>query len=297
MSWLRGHKIGGLLILSALVAPFLFFSAPRIPWAKEASPLLNLGQEILYPFEYAWHSSVRFFIDNWSRYFYLVGVEKENEVLRKDLFHLQTKILDYDHQVAEVTRLRDLLSFSGSLTKKMLIAEVIGTMGHPPFQTIRIGRGNKSGVRVGMPVISSKGVVGRVLRTGYAFADIQRLGDAHFNLDVIIERNRIRGILKGLDDNRCLLQLHRRTDVRIGDTIVTSGMSGGFPKGLPVGIVVRISYEMDNISQVITMKPWVEPQGLDELMVLQQTSDDIDTISETAGDDWLNNATSLQETK
>ncbi len=178
----------------------------------------------------------------------------------------------------------------------MLVAEVVGTIGHPPFQTIRIARGNKQGVRVGMPVISAKGVVGRVLRTGRGFADVQRLGDSHFNLDVIIERNRIRGILKGLDDNRCLLQLHRRADVRIGDTIVTSGMSGGFPKGLPVGTVVRISYEMDNISQVITMKPWVEPQGLDELMVLQQTSDDIDTIAETAGADWLNDAT-VQETK
>lgn len=297
MLWLRGRKIWGILILSALVSPFFYFSTSRKPWTTEGSPFfsLSLVQEALYPFEYAWRSSVNFVTNKWSHYFFLVGLREENEVLKKKLDLLEVKLLDYKHQTAEVNRLRELLNFSVSYGKKILIAEVTGIMGHSPFQTIRVARGYKQGVRVGMPVISAKGIVGRVLRTGASFADVQRLGDAHFNMDVIIERNRIRGILKGLDDNRCLLQLHRRADVRIGDTIVTSGMSGGFPKGLPVGTVMRISYEMDNISQIVTIKPWVEPQGLDELMVLQQTSDDIDTIAETGGEEWLNDATNVQE--
>lgn len=293
MLWLRGHKIVGILILSALVSPFFFFSSPRSPWTKEkGNPLVNLAQEMIYPFEYGWRKSLNFVKDQWSHYFYLVGLQKENDSLKRQINLLETKMLDYNHQLAEVNRLRGLLSFSTTYEKKILIAEVIGTIGQAPFQTIRVARGFKQGIRVGMPVISAKGVVGRVLRSGRNFADVQRLGDAHFNMDVLIERNRIRGILKGLDDNRCLLQLHRRADVRIGDTIVSSGMSGAFPKGLPVGTVVRISYEMDNISQVITIKPWAEPQGLDELMVLQYTSDDIDTISETGGEEWLNDATS-----
>jgi rod shape-determining protein MreC len=288
MLWLRGHKILGVLLLSALVAPFLFFSSPRHPWAKEGSLILNLAQDALYPFEYGWQHSLHFVKKKWSRYFLLLGVEQENETLKKDLTLLQAKILDYNHQLAEVNRLRALLNFSSSFGKKILIAEVVGNMGTPPFQTIRIAQGHKQGVRVGMPVISAKGIVGRVLRTSSRYADVQRLGDAHFNLDVLIERNRIRGILKGLDDSTCLLQLHRRADVRIGDSIVTSGMSGPFPKGLPVGNVVRISYEMDNISQVVTIRPWVEPQGLDELMILQNTSDATDTITELGGDEWMN---------
>lgn len=297
MLWKRGRKIGGILILSALVSPFFFFSTARKPWTTEGSPFLSfsLVQDALYPFELAWRSSVNFVRETWSQYFFLVGLREENDELKKKLDLLEVRLLDYKHQTAEVIRLRELLNFSVSYGKKILIAEVIGTMGHKPFETIRMARGYKQGVRVGMPVISAKGIVGRVLRTGASYADVQRLGDAYFNMDVIIERNRIRGILKGLDDSRCLLQLHRRADVRIGDTIVTSGMSGGFPKGLPVGTVTRISYEMDNISQVVTVKPWMEPQGLDELMVLQETSDDIDTISETGGEEWLNDATNVRE--
>ncbi len=293
MLWLRGRKVWGILVLSALIAPFLFFSNPRRPWTQEKA--LSYIQELIYPFEYGWRYSVSRMKGAWVHYFYLVGLQKENESLKKDIDLLQAKLLDYKHQTAEVARLRELLNFSASFDKKILIAEVVGIMGNSPFQTIRIARGYKAGVRIGMPVISAKGIVGRVLRTGTMFADVQRLGDAHFNLDVIVERNRIRGILKGLDDSRCLLQLHRRADVRIGDTIVTSGLSGAFPKGLPVGTVVRISYEMDNISQVITIKPWAEPQGLDELMILQQTSEDIDTIFEAGGDQWLNNATASGE--
>ena len=290
MLWFRGHKFLSLLIVSALVTPFLFFSSPRSPWADEQARH-SIIHEILYPFEYTWRESINFFKTRWNRYIYLIGVEEENIVLKKNLNLLEAKILDYKHQVTEVNRLRELLNFSTIYGEKMIIAEVIGNVGSTPFQTIRIGRGSKNQVRVGMPVISAKGVVGRILRTGYKFSDVQRIGDAHFNLDVLIERNRIRGILKGLDDNNCLLQLHKRADVRIGDSIVTSGMSGAFPKGLPVGTVVRISYEMDNIAQVITIKPWVEMNGLDELMVLQSTNDAIDTISETGGEDWLLEAT------
>ena len=297
MLWLRGHKVWGLFIISALVAPFFFFSSPRKPWTKEGSPILYLAQEALYPFEYAWRYSVKFVSESWSRYFYLVGLEKKNEALQSELQTLQSKILDYNHQVSEVARLRKLLNFSTTHDKKMLIAEVIGTVGRTPFQTLRVARGYKQGIRVGMPVISSLGVVGRVLRTGRNFADVQRIGDAHFNIDILVERNRIRGILKGIDDNRCLLQLHRRADVRIGDSIISSGMSGAFPKGLPIGTVVKISYEMDNISQAITIKPWVEPQDLEEVMVLQETSDDTDTISETGGEEWLHEATQVQEAK
>ncbi|MBI2601948.1 MAG: rod shape-determining protein MreC [Deltaproteobacteria bacterium] len=245
--------------------------------------------------EAAWHTGVLFLNDTWRNYFYLVGLREENQKLQKELTLLQTKILDYDHQVNEVKRLRKLLNFATPLGKQIVLAEIVGIVGHPPFQSIRVEKGADAGVRIGMPVVSSKGVVGRVLRVNAKFSDIQRLGDSNFNLDVFIERNRIRGILKGIDNNRCLLQLHRRADVRIGDTIVSSGISGGFPQGLPVGVVVRISYEMDNVAQVVTIKPWVETQSLDEVMILQQTSDEVETLVETVGKEWLDNITKMDE--
>lgn len=287
MSWKTGRTFWIVLIISTLVSPFLFFSTKRQPWGKNTPFLLGWGQELLYPLEASWNLTLRLVNETWQNYIYLIGLREENERLKDELTLIQTKILDYDHQVNEVKRLRSLLDFSVPLGKDVLLAEIVGIVGHPPFQSIRVGKGLKAGVRLGMPVISSKGVVGRVLRVNARFADIQRLGDSNFNLDVFIERNRIRGILKGIDNNRCLLQLHRRADVRIGDTIVSSGLSGSFPQGLPVGIVVRISYEMDNVAQTVTIKPWVDSQILDEVMILQQTGSEVDTLMETVGKEYL----------
>ena len=141
-----------------------------------------------------------------------------------------------------------------------------------------------------MPVLVGSGVVGRLLRIGSTFSDVQLIGDTSFNLDVIVERNRVRGVLKGIGDNRCRLLLHRHADIRINDTVVTSGITGSFPKGLPVGRVIRISYESDDVSQIITIQPWVDNYGLEEVILLRYSDPAIETISEIGGDKWLKDA-------
>lgn len=293
MPWFRGQLIVILLVLSALISPFLFFSTDRSPWAEGKLSFLGTLQELVYPFEYAWKSSVNFISHLSSQYFFLVGVERENEVLKKENVRLQAQLLDYKYQVREVERLRNILDFSKTVEKELFIVEVVGTLGRAPFKIIRVKGGSRDGIGVGMPVVSPRGIVGKVLRTGLKYSDIQKIGDVNFNLDVLIERNRIRGILKGMDEERCILQLHRRADVRIGDTLVSSGMTGIFPKGLPVGTVVRISYEMDNISQLVTVKPWVDPESLDELVILKQTSSSMDLILDTAGKEWVDKTTQV----
>ena len=256
------------------------------PWRKTSASALVL-QEVIFPIEYAWHKLSQSISSTWSTYFNLVDAAKKNANLEHKLAILQTQIMDYDHQVQEVTRLRKLLGFSHQYKKNMMVAEVVGISTNSPFQGMRIAKGKWDQIKVGMPVIAAHGIVGRVLRTGLKFSDVQLLVDANFNLDVIIERTRVRGVLHGLADSRCRLKLHRRADIRIGDTIVTSGITGSFPKGLPIGRVMRISYESDNVSQLITIQPWVEYHGLEEVVILDHTDQEIETIKETAGKDWI----------
>jgi rod shape-determining protein MreC len=273
-------------LLVSIISPFVFFSSKMKPWETSGGVVL-FTQEILYPVTLGWHKLTHTVENTWQNYFYLVSVSEENAELKKEIFTLKTKFLDYEHQSNEATRLRKLLNFSAQYQKKLIMAEVFGQTGHFPFQTLRIFKGKKQQIKVGMPVIASDGVVGRVLRTGQNFSDVQLISDNNFHLDVLMERTRVRGILHGVAYNRCHLQLPQSADIRIGDTIVTSGVTGSFPKGLPVGIVTRISYETDNIAQVIAIKPWIEYQSLEEVMVITQVSSEIETISETAGEDWL----------
>jgi rod shape-determining protein MreC len=142
-----------------------------------------------------------------------------------------------------------------------------------------------------MPVVSSNGIVGKVIRAGFKFSDVQLIVDYDSNVDVLVQRNRIRGVLGGYANESCRLTLQRSAEVRIGDTLVTSGIVGSFPKGLPVGKVIRISFETDNVSQVITVEPWVDHRRLEEVIVLLRDDPELSRIAEAGGADWIETST------
>jgi rod shape-determining protein MreC len=159
-----------------------------------------------------------------------------------------------------------------------------------PFHSIRANRGAADGISPGFPVITPEGVVGRVLRAGRHHADIQIITDGDFALDVLLQRSRVRGVLHGYAGDRCRLQLHRQAEIRIGDTIITSGIVGSFPKGLPVGRVIGISYETDNVTQVVTVEPWVQFPRLETIAIIERGDRDIERIKSIGGPAWIDDA-------
>jgi rod shape-determining protein MreC len=74
--------------------------------------------------------------------------------------------------------------------------------------------------------------------------------------------------VEGVGRNSCLLKLSKRSDVKIGDVIITSGLVGSYPRGIPVGEVAKITYESDLISQKIVVKPTVDLGKIDFAAVL-----------------------------
>lgn len=274
-----------ILVLS-LLSPFVFLSSALRPWVSSSGALL-LAQEVIYPFEYVWDVGTRFGSGVFRHYIDLTNVSEENTRLTKEISVMKSNMLDYDEKQNEITRLRSLLGFAQHFKGTHIIAEIVGSQVYPSFKTMRISKGKLDGVRVGMPVVTAEGVVGRIIRSGQKFSDVHLLVDTNFNIDVLVQRTRIRGVLKGAD-NDTVLKLNRRVEVRIGDTLVTSGIIGGFSKGLPIGKVVRISYESDNISQAITVEPWVNFDRIEEVIVLENHDRELQKIMETAGEDWLN---------
>ncbi|MFW7379698.1 MAG: rod shape-determining protein MreC [Oligoflexus sp.] len=273
------------ILVISLISPFIFFSSGRKPWSSQGA--LNLiTQELLYPFEFAWDTSISFVANTWNHYFDLSDTAKENTRLRSEMVLLKTKLLDYDDKLQEISRLRRLLGFVQHHDSEHVVAEVIGTPANKSFQSIRISKGEWDGVKVGMPVVTAEGVVGRVIRTGKKFSDVHLLIDSNFNIDVLVQRTRVRGVLKGFETHS-VLKMNRRTEIRIGDTVITSGIVGGFSKGLPVGRVVRIAYESDNISQTVTVEPWVDFDRVEEVVILENHDPELQKIHETAGQDWL----------
>jgi rod shape-determining protein MreC len=291
LSRLRRHqkKFRNAFVLCVLLAPFVFFSSPLRPWLN-LQGIQMVGQEILYPFEYVWHEVSSGISLTWREYLAISGAAQENEALKRKLSQLEVRVMDREQWMSEALRLRQLLHISQRSEDPLLVGEVVGNHKHLlSFPTLRVDRGTADGVQPGMPVMGEKGVVGQIIRTGLHFSDIQMIEDHNFYLDVLVERTRIRGVLHGVGNGMCRLQVHRQADLRIGDTVVTSGLVGTFPKGFPIGSVMKISYETDEISQVITIAPTVDFRQLEEVMILLRPSSVLETIRETAGPSWMEN--------
>jgi rod shape-determining protein MreC len=275
------------VLVTSLASPFVFFSTSLKPWSLASHLGLVCQEFFIYPAEYLWSEGLHVVRDAVRHYVTLHHAAQENSQLHSEINQMRARILDYEEQVQEASRLRQLLGFVDHYQSREIMAEVIGFPTEDPFQTLRIGKGEWDELKIGMPVVTAGGIVGRIIRTGLKFSDIQLLTDSNFNLDVLLQRTRDRGVLKGMSGRYCLLKLNRRSEIRIGDTVITSGIVGGFKKGLPVGRVVRISYESDNISQMITVEPWVDYYRLEEVIVLESADRELQKIVDSAGKSWL----------
>ena len=167
-----------LLLAGVFIVPLMFFSTQLTPWgAGGGSRAATLVQDLSYPFAWVWHELSTGLDRTWERYVNLSGKSRENERLKSELLALQAKTLDYDERLNEVNRLRQLSGFAQILQDKFVAAEVFTGQQLLPFHSIRISKGSVDGVKTGMPVIAARGIVGKVIRSGFKFSDVQLLVD------------------------------------------------------------------------------------------------------------------------
>jgi rod shape-determining protein MreC len=183
------------------------------------------------------------------------------------------KIAALNEMQQENVRLRKLLDFTSTHQLQTVIARVISKDVSSEFRALRINRGESSGIRKNMAVITDEGVVGRVLRTTKRTADVVTILDLLSAVDSIVERSRARGIVEGMTDEVCQLKFVIRTDdIEPGDVLITSGLGGIFPKGIPVGTVSKANRKTYGISQEVEVRPSVDFSRLEEVMIVTQQS-------------------------
>ncbi|NBW82281.1 rod shape-determining protein MreC, partial [bacterium] len=121
-----------------------------------------------------------------------------------------------------------------------------------------------------------------------SYSDVLLLNDPNSNLDVIVARNRRRGMLEGSSGQGMLFKYaDRGSRVIVGDEIVTSGLTGPFPRGIVVGRVTRIRVEPDGVSQMIEVEPAVNFAEVSEALILLRSSREVDVIRKVGGVDWM----------
>jgi rod shape-determining protein MreC len=153
-------------------------------------------------------------------------------------------------------------------------ARVIGRSGAPLTRLLRIDRGSRDGLRRGDGVVTARGVVGRVLATGRQSSDVLLLTDPSAAVDIVSQRTRARGIVRGTGEEDAyharVEDFDRLADLRVGDALVTSGLDGRFPAGFLVGEISEVSLREDGLYQLAAVQPAADVARVERVLLLVQ---------------------------
>jgi len=205
-----------------------------------------------------------------ENYIYLWHAHRDNLALQEENRKLLNTIANLRETQQENIRLRKLLNFEDKFKFQTTVARVIAKDVTNEFRSIRISKGENSGIKRNMAVVTEEGIVGRILRTTEKTADIVTILDPMSEVDVIDERSRARGIVEGLTEEICQLKYTVRTDdIQTNDILVSSGLGGIFPKGVVVGTVSKVNKKPFGISQDVEVQPSVDFTKLEEVLVIR----------------------------
>jgi len=207
----------------------------------------------------------------WQDYIDLRTVRKENLQLRREAAIRERRVSQLEEQALETQRLQGLLAIRDASRADFLAARVVGRDTSNWFKTILIDRGSSAGIRRNLPVIAPDGLVGRVLEVTPTLSKVQLLTDPVSAAGGLVQRTRVAGIVFGnLEAGLVVRYLPQLADVAVGDEMITSGLGGVFPKGIPVGRVVAVERRSGALFQEATLQPKVDLSRLEEVLILLQ---------------------------
>lgn len=198
------------------------------------------------------------------------SVVAENEQLKEENARLRQETYYASEGLQELTRLHTLVRFDDKWDYPIVTARVVG---HNPgrfLTTMVINRGTRHGVKENMPVFSMNGLVGKVTKATYAYSRVQLLVDPNLKLSVLERRTRVVGFLESVDGHLLTAMVPTHAGVKMGDTLITSGLGGIFPKGIPVGTVKAVRQADLDVMRLMDVAPFQEFSTLEEVFVMEK---------------------------
>jgi len=205
----------------------------------------------------------------WTGYIGLRHVKAENDELKRQLAAAEITLQE-QRALADRTRsLERLLDLRDRSDLKTIAAEIIAAAASPEFRTVTIDKGSRDGLRGDMAVIASAGIVGRVVLPAARAAKVQLLVDRNAAAGALSERTRAGGMVVGSEHDPPLTMelVSNLSDLKVGDTVVASGVDGIYPKGFAIG-KVESSERGPGLYRTITVRPLVDFSSLEYVLVL-----------------------------
>ena len=169
-------------------------------------------------------------------------LREENTQLRAKLLDTSQAAQRYEAAQAETGQLRRLIGAAERLPVKSMPAEILYNGRDPYSRKVVIDKGGRCGVLAGSPVVDEAGVIGQVTRAHALMSEVTLLTDKDQAIPVQVVRNGLRAVAFGAGASG-MLELRFMAaiaEIQNGDKLVTSGLDGTYPPGLPVATVARV---------------------------------------------------------
>ncbi len=257
---------GTLMIVLLVCCFFLLFSS----FGGKYGFFHQISLESLGPVQAFVHTVTKNVGWVWDDYIELWGVREKNRILQEKIAEYEKEERDYRRIFEENLILRGKLQLPEEEKFPSVTATVVGRDPSFWFKTIIVDKGKTDGVLKGMAVRTEQGAVGQVIQVSPHYAKILLANAPSSAIDAMVERSRVRGILKGSskDDNTFTLNyVLKNANVRLGDRIVTAGIGGVFPSGILLGTVAAIRSKNRGMFQELVVKPSVDFQRLEIVFI------------------------------
>lgn len=201
---------------------------------------------------------------------------------QETLSDLQAKNAELTAQVAELseaqetaTRLEALVGLQSTYNLQSTAARIIGASGDAWSQTVTIDKGSADGFTVGMPVCNAYGVIGQITECALNVSTVLLINDESSGVSAMVQSSRAQGMLRGQADGSLRLEyVPADAEVKVGDIVITSGIGGVFPKGLPLGIVTSVEKSDNDVYYTINVRMQASAENNEEVLVITSLNPD-----------------------
>ena len=206
--------------------------------------------------------------DMYHGYIDMRGAFNENIELRRKVASLTTENLKLRQSEGDLRRLRSLLAYSEQFTMSTSMAQTIMLDTAGRFKSIIIDRGSAGGVEVNDVIANANGLVGRVVLTTKDLAKVQLVTDNNCSIGALIERTRRQGVVRGNGSTALQMSdIPSLADVQPGDKILTAGIDGVYPRGIPIGQVTKAE-PGQSLFKTVTVRSSVDFGAIEEVIVI-----------------------------
>jgi len=202
-------------------------------------------------------------------------LSKENMELKKENARLKLKEDLAREYAIENERLKDLLGIIEQHWDNFptVLTQIIGQNPGPYTTTVVVSRGAADSIFYGMPVFTTRGLVGKVSKVFTHHSMVQLLSDPNSVISVASQRSRELGTVFSKDNGNMQIQISSYANLAQGDTLVTSGFGGIYPKGIPVGVVTKLDKNNSEVLSYGSIELLQPVESLEEAFIIRKNTD------------------------